>query len=76
MTLGVGEKVSLYPVPKGFIVLALSVIGKKNMANQLYVSLVVGATKARLLLDWDPSVTTEETLKKAGLFLNRRVAES
>jgi nucleoside-diphosphate-sugar epimerase len=58
------KKLILLPLPKTFINLLLSMIGKKTMAVQLLDNLEVDNSKACTLLGWTPVETMDEALQK------------
>lgn len=54
----------LFPVNKNIIEFFLKRLGKKNLAKRLCGSLQVDISKAKKLLNWTPSVSLEEGLRK------------
>ena len=59
-----GKRSLLIPVPVWLLTLAAKLIGKEDMANRLFSSLLVDSSKARDLLGWKPVITMDEQLKK------------
>ncbi len=57
-----GKKTILLPVPKSFLSLFFSMIGKDNISLQLLEDLEIDNTKAISLLDWAPIKTMDDTL--------------
>ncbi len=60
-----GKKAWLIPVPVSWMSFCARLIGKKDVANRLFGSLLVDSSKARNLLGWKPVITMDEQLKKA-----------
>jgi nucleoside-diphosphate-sugar epimerase len=54
----------LIPVPVGVMEVAAKLIGKGDVAQQLFGSLQVDSSKARDLLGWTPVVSVDEALRK------------
>jgi nucleoside-diphosphate-sugar epimerase len=61
-----GKRSLLTPVSVWRMTLAAKLIGKEDMANRLFSSLLVDSSKARDLLGWKPVITMDEQLKKIG----------
>jgi UDP-N-acetyl-alpha-D-quinovosamine dehydrogenase len=59
-----GKPARLIPVPSRALMLMLTMLGKKAMAQQLLGSLQVDISKARKLLEWQPPLSVEEALKR------------
>ncbi len=59
-----GKRPWLIPLPTWLVVFAINLIGKGKMVNQLFGSLRVDNSKARLLLGWKPISTMDEQLNK------------
>ncbi len=58
----------LIPIPSSWLKIALSVVGKKSIADRLCGSLQVNITKAQTLLDWSPKWSVDEGIKKTVKF--------
>lgn len=61
---GLGKPARLLPCPAWVVMFFATMVGKKNMANQLTGTLQVDSTKARTKLGWVPPVTVEEGLSR------------
>lgn len=59
-----GKPSRLIPVPSTILRLVATVLGKKTVADRLLGSLQVDISKAQTLLDWQPSVSVEEGLRR------------
>jgi nucleoside-diphosphate-sugar epimerase len=59
-----GKPARLIPVPVGVMEVAAKLIGKGDVAQQLFGSLQVDSSKARDLLGWTPVVSVDEALRK------------
>ena len=59
-----GKSTRLVPVPPSLLLLGVSVLGRKGIAQRLVGSLQVDISKARNLLGWQPPVTVEEGLRR------------
>ncbi|NOQ76567.1 MAG: NAD-dependent epimerase/dehydratase family protein [Methylococcaceae bacterium] len=59
-----GRKALLLPVPVCWMIFAAKLIGKSDVANRLFGSLLVDSSKTRELLGWKPVITMDEQLKK------------
>jgi nucleoside-diphosphate-sugar epimerase len=57
-----GKSSRLIPIPSRLLMLAASLIGKKNIAQRLLGSLQVDISKAQNLLGWVPPISLEEGL--------------
>jgi nucleoside-diphosphate-sugar epimerase len=67
LAVGMGmSKVLLFPYPDTLLRLAARIAGRQGIYNQLYSSLVVDASRARRLLNWQPRISTQAALQKAG----------
>lgn len=55
----------LLPVHPSILRIALTMIGKKNLAEQLLNNLQVDVSKAKNLLNWQPSSNVKEEIKRA-----------
>jgi nucleoside-diphosphate-sugar epimerase len=60
-----GCPVRLIPMPAGWLSLAATLIGKRNLAGRLLGSLQVDIEKTRTLLGWCPPLTLDQGLEKA-----------
>ena len=58
----------LIPIPSSWLKIALSMVGKKSIADRLCGSLQVNITKAQTLLDWSPKWSVDEGIKKTVKF--------
>jgi nucleoside-diphosphate-sugar epimerase len=63
---GMSKRSRLLPVSVGLMMGFAGLAGKKSMVNQLCGSLVVDSTKARTLLGWVPSESSEDALIATG----------
>ncbi len=54
----------LLPVPVWLLKVALTLLGKSEVATRLFGSLQVDSTKARRLAGWEPVISMDEQLKK------------
>jgi len=61
-----GRRVPLVPVPAWSLSLAAKVLGKYGMYEQLCGSLQIDITKARTKLGWQPPLSAENGLRRAG----------
>ncbi|WP_373095040.1 UDP-glucose 4-epimerase family protein [Zhongshania sp.] len=59
-----GRPCRLFPVPKGFLVFAAKLLGKNAAAQRLFGSLQIDISKARMLLEWEPTVSVDEGLRR------------
>lgn len=59
-----GKPCRLFPVPKGFLVFGAKLLGKSAAAQRLLGSLQIDISKARMLLEWEPSVSVDEGLRR------------
>lgn len=59
-----GRPHRLFYCPPGLITIALTLVGKKAMADRLFGSLQIDMSATVEALDWSPSYTLEQTLKK------------
>ena len=60
----VRSKTILLPIPVSTLQFILRVIGKGNIAERLFDSLQVDNSKAKELLNWQPTITMDKQLKK------------
>ena len=60
-----GHPARLIPVPGGWLKLAATLVGKRDVAQRLCGSLQVDIEKTRQLLGWNPPLTLDQGLKKA-----------
>lgn len=58
------RKSYLIPIPVGFLRFGAWIFGKKDIADRLFGSLVVDASKAREMLGWYPPVEMNQQLRK------------
>jgi len=61
-----GKTTLLLPIPVKLIKIVGSLLGKKNLAQQLCGSLQIDINKARNSLGWLPPVSTNDALILAG----------
>lgn len=54
----------LLPVPVAIMEFALKILGKKSVADRLFGNLHLDIKKNKVLLDWEPRFTFQETFKK------------
>ncbi|GGK73271.1 UDP-glucose 4-epimerase family protein [Amphritea balenae] len=59
-----GKSSRLLPVPSFILMLAGTLLGKKEVTQRLLGSLQVDITKTRNLLDWEPPISVSEGLKR------------
>jgi nucleoside-diphosphate-sugar epimerase len=59
-----GKKPWLIPIPMIWMIFAAKLVGKNNIASQLFGSLQVDSTKARAVLGWKPVISMDAQLKK------------
>jgi len=59
-----GKPSRLIPIPSSVLMLAATLLGKKNVAQRLLGSLQVDISKARDLLGWEPPISVEEGLRR------------
>ncbi|MEH6388840.1 MAG: NAD-dependent epimerase/dehydratase family protein [Pseudomonas profundi] len=59
-------KALLFPYPGRLLRFAARIAGKQGLYSQLYGSLMVDASKARRLLGWQPRLSAQAALQKAG----------
>lgn len=59
-----GKKPWLLPFPVSLMSFVAKLIGKVDVANRLFSSLLVDSSKARDLLGWQPVITMDEQLNK------------
>lgn len=59
-----GRPSRLLPIPASVLQLGATLLGKKTIAQRLLGSLQVDISKARDLLDWQPSLTVEQGLAR------------
>lgn len=70
---GMGKRPLLIPFPAALLRVALGLLGKENMYDQLCGSLQIDSSKARRLLGWRPEDTTPAALQESGRqFVHRR----
>lgn len=60
-----GRPARLLPVPVGWLAMGAWLLGKREMFQSLCGSLQVDISKTRTLLDWRPSVSVDEGLRRA-----------
>ena len=60
-----GHPARLIPVPASWLILAATLVGKKDMAQRLCGSLQVDIEKTRRLLAWTPPISLDEGLRRA-----------
>lgn len=65
---GMGIKAKIIYFPKGILKLLLSAVGKAGIYDQLFGDLEVDARKSREHLNWNPSITLQETMKKTAKY--------
>lgn len=63
---GLGRPTRLWPVPLSIMALVARLLGVKGMFEQLFQSLTIDSSKARKLLHWQPPLTPQQALPKAG----------
>lgn len=66
MAQGMGKKVRLIKFPVVLVKSLAKFMGKQSMYTQLYCSLQIDSSKARVLLGWAPPVSVHEALIAAG----------
>lgn len=60
-----GRRDRLFPVPPSLLMMAATIVGKREVAGRLLGSLCVDSSKARDHLAWSPPVSVDEGLKRA-----------
>jgi nucleoside-diphosphate-sugar epimerase len=68
MSVALGKKAWLVPVPSFLLILGATLVGKQAMAQRLCGSLQVDISKAGDLLDWKPPVCVDEALRKTAQY--------
>lgn len=58
------RSVCLIPVPVYWLKLMAALVGRKDIAQRLCESLQVDITKTKRMLDWEPSVSLDDGMKK------------
>lgn len=61
----IGRPARLVPMSTSFLMLAATVLGKRNVAQRLCGSLKVDIEKTRRLLNWTPPLSLDQGLRKA-----------
>ena len=64
VALAMAKPSRLIPVPASLLILALTLLGKRAVAQRLLGSLQVDISKARDLLGWEPPIAVEEGLRR------------
>ena len=59
-----GQPARLIPVPRGMLMFAAGILGKKAVAQRVLGSLQVDISKARYLLGWEPPLSVEHGLRR------------
>jgi nucleoside-diphosphate-sugar epimerase len=73
MGVALGKSTRLLPVPSRLLEVGAAMLGKQALAQRLCGSLQVDISKTRELLNWTPSVTVDQALRKtAENFLQER----
>ncbi len=73
MGVALGKPTRLLPVPSRLLEVGAAMLGKQALAQRLCGSLQVDISKTRELLNWTPSVTVDQALRKtAENFLQER----
>lgn len=68
---GMGLRARLVPVPSAVLAAGGVLAGKRRLYEKVFGSLTVDATRARTLLGWQPRVSTQNGLRKAGSAFRR-----
>lgn len=63
---GMGLKSNLFRFPYGILKLMAKIIGKGETLNKVCGDLVIDATKAKSVFNWQPPVPAQESLRKVG----------
>ncbi|MFJ2452013.1 NAD-dependent epimerase/dehydratase family protein [Pseudomonas protegens] len=63
---GLNRKSRLLPIPLSLIKFSTNLLGMKGIYEQLFCSLVIDSSKARNKLQWQPIISPEEAIPKAG----------
>jgi nucleoside-diphosphate-sugar epimerase len=63
---GMGKAPLLLPIPSGLAAIGAKLVGKQDLYNQLFGSLVVQNNKAKQVLGWVPTVQVRDGLVQAG----------
>lgn len=58
------KKTLLLPVPVSWMSFAAVLLGKQDVANRLFTSLLIDSSKATDLLGWEPVITMDKQLQK------------
>jgi nucleoside-diphosphate-sugar epimerase len=58
------KKSNLFPIPVNIMIFLAKLIGRGDVSNRLFSSLLIDNSKIRNVLGWSPIVTMEEQLKK------------
>ena len=63
---GMGQPARLFPLPIALLRVCATLLGKRALFDQVCGSLRIDASKGRQLLGWQPLVSPEQALRKAG----------
>ena len=64
MANALAKKVYLFSIPLSLMRFVANMLGKADVTDRLFGTLIIDSTKARDLLDWKPVVTMEQELNK------------
>jgi nucleoside-diphosphate-sugar epimerase len=64
LSIALGKKALLIKVPMCFLNITLRLVGKSGLSQRLLSSLQLDITKTKKLLDWTPTVSFEDGIKK------------
>jgi len=64
LIVALGKSTKILPFPEKVLEWGLSILGRRDVARQLFGSLQIDNCKARTLLDWSPPVSVVEELRK------------
>ncbi len=67
-----GAPKRLLPIPGAWLLFCAKLLGKQDVAQRLLGSLQVDITKNKVLLNWIPPFTTDESFKKTVQFFTRQ----
>ncbi|WP_288077675.1 SDR family oxidoreductase [Pseudomonas sp.] len=67
MAIALGRRALLLPVPASLLILGARLLGRESLSQRLCGSLQVDIEKSKTLLDWRPSVSVDDALRKTAL---------
>lgn len=75
LSVALGKKAILIPIPNVLLQSVANLLGKKAFAQRLCGSLQVDISKTRQLLNWTPPLTLDKALAKTALFYKHKQLE-